>query len=258
MNLAPRLFHAARALATLFLIALPAFPAASGESPVPGQQAQRFEKTIRRDVSIPYLAFLPKDYDAKADRRWPLMIFLHGAGERGTNLAVVTVHGPPKLVKDRLDFPFVVISPQCEEGRRWDVEALNALLDDLLARYAVDPKRVYLTGLSMGGYGTWAWAGAYPERFAAIAPICGGGEPIGVWLSGGAHRQALGKLAIWAFHGAKDSVVPLMESERMADAYRAVGASPKLTVYPEANHDSWSATYANPELYEWMLQHQRP
>ena len=243
----------AQAFATLAL--MPALMS----SPLPAaQEPQRFETTVQRSVSIPFLLFLPQGYQPTGENRWPLLLFLHGAGERGTDLDLVARHGPPKLVKDRPGFPFVVVSPQCPEGATWEPEALDALLDHLLSRHAVDPKRVYLTGLSMGGYGTWAWAALRPQRFAAIAPICGGGEPIRIWLASGARRDALARLPIWAFHGAKDPVVPLAESERMIDAYKRLGNTPKLTVYPEAGHDAWTETYANPAFFDWLLQQQLP
>ena len=118
--------------------------------------------------------------------------------------------------------------------------------------------RIYLTGLSMGGYGTWTLGAAYPDKFAAIAPICGGGETITVLLSGRSKKPALNSLGVWAFHGGKDNVVPVSESERMVDAMKKAGCQDvKLTVYPEANHDSWTATYNNPELYDWFLKHER-
>lgn len=223
-----------------------------------GQHPGRFEATLQRKVALDYLLFLPSKYDAKGPERWPLLVFLHGAGERGTNLQQVAVHGPPKRVLSRPDFPFVVLSPQCPPGTHWDVGALDGLLDWALASQAIDPKRVYLTGLSMGGYGTWAWAAARPERFAAITPICGGGDPVGVWLAGGARRNALARLPIWAFHGGKDEVVPLSASQQMVDAFKRLNNNGRLTVYPEAGHDSWTATYDNPELYEWFLQHRLP
>jgi predicted peptidase len=231
----------------------------AADSTVPGQQSRRLDTTIQETVSMRYLLFLPEGYDPAGEKKWPLMIFLHGAGERGDSLERVTRHGPPKRVQTHRNFPFVLVSPQCPEGERWEVRHLEALLESVLKEQAVDPKRVYLTGLSMGGYGTWAWASAHPERFAAIAPICGGGEPIRVWLSGGARREALARLPVWAFHGAKDSVVPLAESERMVDAFKRVGnQTARLTVYPEADHDSWTVTYDNPELYDWFLRHRAP
>lgn len=225
---------------------------------IAAQQPRAFQATIRREVTVPYLLFQPQGYERRGPRRWPLLIFLHGAGERGTNLAQVTRHGPPKLVANRPDFPFVVLSPQCPEGQTWDIPALDALLSDILAREAIDPHRVYLTGLSMGGFGTWAWAAAHPERFAAIAPICGGGDPLAVRLAADPRRPQLARLPIWAFHGAQDPVVLPMESERMIEAYRRLGNQPRLTVYPDADHDSWTRTYDDPAFYDWLLQQQLP
>ncbi|HMO65954.1 MAG TPA: PHB depolymerase family esterase, partial [Verrucomicrobiota bacterium] len=147
------------------------------------QQELRFEGAITRPVALNYLLHLPAGYVAGATRHWPLMLFLHGAGERGTNLARVKVHGPPKIAETNAAFPFILVSPQCPPGDRWDPHALLALLDSVMAKHAVDPERVYVTGLSMGGYGTWALAAAAPERFAAVAPICGGGDPIAVRLA---------------------------------------------------------------------------
>ncbi|MCC6231537.1 MAG: prolyl oligopeptidase family serine peptidase [Verrucomicrobiales bacterium] len=222
------------------------------------QEAKRFEKVLPRTLSQPYLLFLPKGYEATGTKRWPLMIFLHGAGERGTNLAAVAVHGPPKMVTTNPDFPFVLVSPQCPEGATWDVTTLDALLTEILATHAIDPARVCLTGLSMGGYGSWAWALAHPQRFAAVAPICGGGSTIDALLASGARRDHLKRLPVWAFHGGKDNVVPLSESERMIDAFKKLGNTPRLTVYPEAGHDSWSAAYRDPALLAWFLEQKRP
>jgi predicted peptidase len=126
---------------------------------------------------------------------------------------------------------------------------LTGLLDEIVENYDVDESRVYLTGLSMGGYGTWSLGATLPDRFAAIAPICGGGEKRMAWR--------LKEMPIWVFHGAKDSVVPLAQSEEMVEAVKAAGGNPKLTVYPEANHDSWTATYDNPKLYDWFLSHRK-
>jgi predicted peptidase len=122
----------------------------------------------------------------------------------------------------------------------------------------VDTRRIYLTGLSMGGYGTWDLGLSHPERFAAIMPICGGGELLKILLAEGERKQALKTLGVWAFHGGKDPIVPLDESQRMVALLKKVGVQDvKLTVYPEAGHDSWTETYNNPEVYEWLLQHQR-
>ncbi|WP_100899512.1 dienelactone hydrolase family protein [Nostoc flagelliforme] len=156
----------------------------------------------------------------------PTILFLHGAGQRGSNLDDVKKYGVPKIVEQQADFPFIVISPQSPRGEYWNVERLSILLDQVIASYPVDPDRLYLTGLSMGGYGTWHLAAAQPERFAAIAPICGGGNPQAA--------RNLKNLPVWAFHGAKDNVVPLSESEIMVSALKARDGNVKFTVYPEA------------------------
>ena len=222
------------------------------------QQPKSFTKTITKTVSANYLLFLPKGYDAKSEKKWPLIFFLHGAGERGTNLWKVAVHGPPKIVKDKADFPFIVASPQCPDGQHWSEDVLLNLLDEVVSQNAVDKHRIYLTGLSMGGFGSWSLGAQYPERFAAIAPVCGGGEWVRVVLAGGKKAAALKSLGVWAFHGGKDPVVKLEESQRMVEAFKKIGCTDvKLTVYPEAGHDSWTETYNNPELYEWFLKHQR-
>jgi predicted peptidase len=219
-------------------------------------------KSLKWEVSssgeVRYLLHLPKGYDPNGSQRWPLILFLHGAGERGTNLQRVAVHGPPKLVKEGKDFPFILVAPQCPEGERWQNDSLLRLLAHIMAEHKVDPGRVYLTGLSMGGYGTWSLALASPEKFAAIVPICGGGQTIDALLASRGKAAALRSLPVWAFHGAKDPVVPVEESERMVNAFKKVGVKEvKLTVYPEANHDSWTETYNNPELYQWLLQQER-
>lgn len=224
-----------------------------------GEQVPEQYKTTRTlKINVNYLLFLPKGYEAGSEKKWPLIFFLHGAGERGTNVWKVAVHGPPKRVAGDPGFPFIVVSPQCPSGERWSNDVLVPLLDDIIAKHAVDTNRVYLTGLSMGGYGTWNLGLTYPERFAAIAPICGGGEMITLLLKSYDNGAALRSLPVWAFHGAKDPVVPLSESERMVDGLKKVGLKEvKFTVYPEAQHDSWTETYANPEFYKWLLEHKR-
>jgi predicted peptidase len=195
-----------------------------------------------------YLLYMPKDYGKEAGKKWPLMLFLHGSGESGTDVEKVKVHGPPKLVAAGKEFPFILVSPQ-SPGGGWNTETLNALLDDMIKKYSVDEDRVYLTGLSMGGYGTWDLAMTYPDRFAAIAPICGGGTS---WKS-----RRIKHIPTWIFHGAKDSTVPVRNGQEMYDAMKAAGADVKITIYPEAGHDSWTETYSNPDLYTWFLDHKR-
>jgi predicted peptidase len=210
------------------------------------QQAVKMQRKVTLEME--YLLALPKDYDKDTTKAWPLMVFLHGAGERGSDINKVKVHGPAKLVEQGKDFPFLIVSPQCPEGQWWNnrVETVMALIDEIAEKYRVDPKRIYLTGLSMGGYGTWSIATTFPDRFAAIVPICGGGQPY--------QAGNLKKIPIWAFHGGKDPVVPVAESERMVEAVKKAGGNAKLTIYPEAQHDSWTETYNNPALYEWLLK----
>ena len=229
-------------------------------TPAPGTAGAQVETSFRQVVSktneYRFLLSLPKDYAADPARKWPLVLFLHGAGERGTDVQKVAVHGPPKLVKQGRDFPFILASPQCPEGQVWDADALIGLVDTLQEQLRVDPKRTYATGLSMGGYGTWSLALKYPDRFAAVAPICGGGETIRALLP--AKHQALKSLGVWTFHGGKDTVVLPAESERMMDAFKRAGVSDlKLTLYPDAGHDSWTEAYNTPALYDWLLQHSR-
>ena len=233
------------------LLALGVVPALAQETTtVAGQQKPlALEKSVTKVLKAGYLLYLPKDYGKEPGKKWPVMVFLHGSGESGADLEKVKVHGPPKLIAQGKDLPFIVVSPQAPPRRGWDVETLNALLDDVLAKYATDTNRVYLTGLSMGGYGTWAWASANPERFAAIAPICGGGQPRQA-------ARALKNTPTWVFHGAKDLTVPIQESKDMVEALQKAGAMEvKFTIYPEAGHDSWTATYDNPELFTWLLAH---
>ncbi len=211
-----------------------------------GDPGTMLEKEMKDDGKVKYLLYLPESYQS-SHKKWSLLLFLHGAGERGNDLQKVKLHGPPKLIEHGQQFPFIVVAPQCPEDQWWDIENLDKLLKDVTAEYRIDTTRQYLTGLSMGGYGTWALATEYPNRFAAIAPVCGGGDPSKV--------ETIKHIPVWVFHGAKDEVVPIEKSQEMVAALTALGADVKFTVYPEAAHDSWTETYANPKLYEWFLKH---
>ena len=205
---------------------------------------------------LKYLLYLPPDYSKSSDKKSPLMLFLHGAGERGADVNRAAIHGPMSLVRQGTNFPFIIVAPQCPAGQLWDNEPLLQLLDRIESNYAVDTNRIYLTGLSMGGYGTWSLAVKHPAHFAAVAPVCGGGERIRTLLP--AQREALKTLAVWAFHGGKDNVVPLAESERMVDAFKKAGVTDiQLTVYPDDGHDSWTRAYNEPTFYDWLLKHSR-
>jgi len=209
------------------------------------QTKRSLRKKITKRVDCDYLLFLPRNYQPSGPR-WPLILFLHGAGERGDDLDMVKKHGLAQIIEHEADFPFVVVAPQCPADGWWSSDVLAALLDEVEEKYRVDKNKIYLTGLSMGGFGTWNLAMEQPHRFAAIVPICGRGNPLL------AHR--IKHLPIWVFHGAKDKIVPLSNSRDMVRSLRQHGAKPKFTVYPDAAHDSWTRTYENPRLYQWLLQ----
>ncbi len=200
-------------------------------------------------VPLRYLVHLPPGAEADKAKKWPTILFLHGSGERGDDLKLVEVHGPPKLVKTSKDFPFIVLSPQCPLGTWWTAPLLDDLLNEAAAKYPIDPDRIYLSGLSMGGFGCWMLAMEYPARFAAVVPICGGGDP----------RDAarIKDVPVWVVHGGKDPAVPVARAHEMVDALTKLGGRVRLTVYPDAGHDSWTATYENEELYAWLLQQRR-
>jgi predicted peptidase len=213
------------------------------------QRPQTFEMDGTR---LNYLLYTPPGYKADGKERWPLIYFLHGTGERGDDLDLLKTQGLPRYLETRDDFPFVVVSPQARSYDWWPkkVPEMNSFLDHVLAHHAIDTKRVYLSGLSMGGYGAWALAMTHPERFAALNPICGGGDSSMVCV--------LKNTPVWVFHGAKDNVVLIRESRRMVESLRECGGNVLFTVYPNAGHDSWTATYNNPKLYEWFLQQRLP
>lgn len=247
----------------------------------PGQQGHSFQTTLTQSVDLDYLLHLPTEY-SKSKKQWPLILFLHGAGERGDDLSKVAVHGPPNLVSRKprvrknetderkslrleaiqmLKEGFIIVSPQCAAGDFWHADHLAALLDRIESKHRVDPKRIYLTGLSMGGYGSWDLGFRHPGRFAAMAPICGGANTIVPLLHGkdSVYGPQQKRLPIWVFHGGKDPVVVPEESQRLVGLMKRLGnTSTKLTIYPNARHDSWTETYANPELYRWFLSHSLP
>ncbi len=214
----------------------------------PKQSAAKLDKQV--PVELNYLLYLPENYDQQES--WPLVVFLHGAGERGDDLELVKKHGPPKLIEQGKSLPCIVVSPQCPRNRAWHTQVfeLTALIDDIVEKYNVDEDRIYLTGLSMGGFGTWALAAYTPERFAALVPICGGSEPL--------NAMVLRKVPVWVFHGAKDPVVPLKRSEEMVESLKRFKGNVKFTVYPDALHDSWTATFDDPEVWKWLFEQRRP
>jgi predicted peptidase len=201
---------------------------------------------------LDYLLFVPRDYQEGSTTLWPLILFLHGRGESGDNLNIVKRHGIPRVIEEAEDFPCITVSPQCSANTDWVtlIRPLMSLLSSIIEEFQVDQQRIYLTGLSMGGRVTWALAVEYPEVFAALIPICGRVPDVDQFME---KVKVLKDVPIWVFHGAKDSTVPIENSESIVAALRAVQGNVSYTVYPDADHDSWTETYSNPELYRWML-----
>jgi predicted peptidase len=196
-----------------------------------------------------YVLFIPKDYDGK--KAYPLILFLHGAGETGDDGLKQTKVGLGPVVQKQADtFPCITIFPQAHK-RGWGAESESgkqalAILNEVEKEYKVDKKRVYLTGLSMGGFGTWSLATAHPEMWAAIVPVCGGGDP--------KSAEKIKDIPCWVFHGDADNSVKVDLSRNMVKALEGAGGKPKYTEYPGVGHNSWVKAYDTKELYEWLLK----
>ena len=213
--------------------------------PTPGRQVELSLKVENKQIS--YLLYLPTNYSATT--KVPLMLFLHGRGESQGPLSVVAKWGPPARVEHGYHYPFVIASPQCPTDESWpqasQQKLLVALLDHLVKTLSIDTDRIYLTGLSMGGYGSWRLAADHPERFAAVVPVCGAGNP--------ADAEKLKNLPIWVFHGTEDKAVPFKSSIEMVEAIEKGGGTMVwFTSLEHIGHNSWEAAYATPELYEWL------
>ncbi len=214
-----------------------------------------------------YRLLKPQDYDPQ--KKYPLVLFLHGAGERGDDNQAQLKWGMQEFASPevRSKYPAFVVAPQCPQGEQWVDTPWSAdahtmpkeptpalaktldLLQQLQKEFSIDADRVYVTGLSMGGFGAWDAIQRHPERFAAAAPVCGGGDP--------AFAKQLAAIPIWAFHGAADTVVKPHRSRVMVEAINAAGGNAKLTEYPNTGHNSWSPTYANPEFYAWLFSQKK-
>ena len=205
-----------------------------------------------------YGMYVPLHYNENR-RKYPMILFLHGAGERGDDVDLVKKHGPIKVALERGEFPFIVVAPQCHsrlpssEGSAasgWQTAEADvmAILDEVQSKYRIEPTRIYLTGLSMGGFGSFHLAAEHPDLFAAVTPICGGGNA--------ARADAYVNTPFWVFHGGDDPVVAASRSREMVDAMRAFDHEDvKLTIYPGVGHDSWTRTYEDDSLYAWFLGH---
>jgi predicted peptidase len=226
-----------------------------GSTPSPAQsleKAETFSTVLHRRETLHHLVSLPRDYQ-KEHKRWPVILYLHGAGDRGDDLNLVNRQGPPYEAEHEPHFPFIVVSPQLPLAEDvWAAydRALIQLMERVFHRYRADRSCVYLTGISMGGMGVWQLAKENPGFFAAIVPLAGWNDP--EWAPQLAH------IPIWVFHGDQDDVVPPWASERMVKALRDAGGDPKLTLLPKLNHGIGPMVWARKDLYAWMLGHQVP
>jgi len=238
------------ALACLHIAAI-----ATAETPAAGKQVPASstvkvkDETGEHEVTLRYLLYLPADYDQAKDTAWPLVLFLHGSGERGDDIERVKIHGPPKLAGGGKQFPFVLCSPQCPAGSRWNAGELDQLVETLAGAYRIDRQRLYVTGLSMGGAGTWSLVASQPEKFAAAMPLCGRGDLEAI--------DQLAKTPTWILVGGKDRPETVQNCQDMANALTKAGGQGRFTLYFELPHDCWTITYNNPETYDWLLAQRR-
>lgn len=231
-------------------LAFSGLAAAGGSADTATPLATETAVQLTLQATLRHWVDLPDGYAAAPERRWPLIVFLHGGGERGHRLADARIHGLPKLLDAGTRVPAIVVTPQCEPDTDWDPHLLHALLLALQARWRIDARRVTATGLSMGGAGCWAWAMHYPDDLAGIAPVCGFGRATRI-----ARMRAV---PARAYHGEDDTVVPAQASRDLVAALRGAGGQAELTIYPGVGHDAWTPAYADPALLPWLLARQRP
>ncbi len=206
-----------------------------------------FKKEIKELRQISYVL----DYPEKTKEKVPLIVFLHGSGERGTNLEMVKAHSP-FTYKNLIKEPVAILAPQCPANQWWDTENVYQLIKEIQGNYKIDESRIYLTGLSMGGWGSWKLANEYPELFAALAPVC---APSDRWMKATIHRYK--ELPIKIFHGGNDDIVSPMTSIEMYQELKKVNKNVELIIFPNDNHNSWDSTYSDPKFYEWMLSQRK-
>jgi len=203
------------------------------------------------EEKLNYYLYFPIDYKEDDTKQFPLLLFLHGGGESGAQLAEIKKNGPPKLLADGKEFPFLILAPQNpNKNKWWNTRAVNQLLDSIVTNHRVDSKRIYLTGLSRGGGAAWEMAVHYPKKFAALAVVCGMTPvPYASWID----KQ----MPIWVFHGEEDQSIPISESETMVARLKEMGYDVTFTRYPKVGHDSWVKAYAGDTLYDWFMQQKR-
>ncbi|MBC8194007.1 MAG: prolyl oligopeptidase family serine peptidase [FCB group bacterium] len=215
---------------------------------------KQIQAEVRRSFKLKYFVHQPTA--GPPAEGYPLILFLHGAGQRGDDLEIMADHGLLMQVNAQADFPYLVCAPQCPLGETWALylDELCLLLDEMERDYPVNADRIIISGLSMGGNGSWLLACKDPRRFAAAVPICGWGD----WILDFPERVAsMRSVPVWAFHGADDDVIPVAESQKMVDALTSAGGQAKLTIYPGVTHNSWDQAYAEAELYGWLESKRR-
>lgn len=251
-----------------FVVAQKAVPA---QTPIPADAKQKETQALLEariytgaaGKKLPYRLLKPDGYDPK--QKYPLVLLLHGSGERGDDNEKQLVHGVPEFVREenRKAYPCFLAVPQCPKSQKWadwvpgprpaqpsePSRLALELLDSLQKEFSIDTKRIYITGISMGGFGTWDLITRHPERFAAAVPICGGGDP--------AQMAKVANMPIWAFHGGKDTAVKPASSRDLIEALKKAGGSPKYTEYPDVGHASWVPAYKDPELFQWLFAQKR-
>jgi acetyl esterase/lipase len=239
--------------------------------PEPPQETGFLNRRIElHGITYKYQVYLPEDWRRDDGKKWPVVLFLHGRGERGSEGMWQTQIGLPEAVRNHPDrWPFVIVMPQCPQGAHWTdpamLELALATLDREAAEFRGDEARTYLTGLSLGGYGAWELAKLYPHRWTAIVVAAGGifwsYEPERWQLTStlpAQYARAVGKTPVWLFHGSQDPIVVPRQSELMFDALKAAGGNVRLWVYQGLKHDCWTRAYDEPELPRWLLAHHKP
>ncbi|MCM4167284.1 2-succinyl-6-hydroxy-2,4-cyclohexadiene-1-carboxylate synthase [Arenibacter antarcticus] len=201
--------------------------------------------------TLKYYLYYPENYKSSGDEKFPLLLFLHGGGESGGSLDAVKRNGPPKLLTGGKKFPFLILAPQNpNEKMWWNTRAVNQLLETVIAENKVDPNRIYLTGLSRGGGAAWEMAVQYPDKFAALAVVCGMAPlPYASWINK--------KLPIWVFHGDQDNSIPISESVNMVAKLREMGYRVQFTIYKGVGHNAWEKAYENETLYDWFMEQEK-
>tara|TARA_B100001173_G_scaffold157293_1_gene136240 strand:+ start:191 stop:862 length:672 start_codon:yes stop_codon:yes gene_type:complete len=217
---------------------------------IKNKSSEEFLTSLTMPVSLKYHIYYPDNY-YDSDTIFPLVLFLHGAGERGNDLSLVEKHGIPKMINSGEDFPFITVAPQCPKNQWWSeplyVKTLILLVEDIIRSNKIDIGRIYATGLSMGGYGTLAIAKERPDLFSAIIPVCGGMDTTDI--------ERLKDIPIWLFHGDEDKVVPVENSELIYDLLKPMNPDIKITIYKGVNHNSWDMTYNDKKIYDWILKY---